>query len=448
MVYRHFNLYLNIRIAIVVLLALCIGFLAARHNSVFLIIFLSCLEVVSLASLIRFLNHSNRQISFFIKAIKNDDTTIRFPIQTDSAVINDLHKSLNELNVIIQKTKSKSQIKEHYFGELLQNIGTGIIVYDEKEFVTEVNPATLELLGLQTLTHLSQIDRIDSAFHEDLIHLNDLQKKVITLRRQDVQVQVVSRCSIIKLKDENVKLITLQDIRGELERKELDSWIKLIRVLSHEIMNSLAPITSIAQSLCDIWKTKMNGMPELSNDDDVCSTINGLDVISDRGNGLIQFVQSYRMLTKVPVPQIAPVDMKNFFDRLSILVSPMKAQYHVAIIFIPPVSSYQIEIDEQMMVQVIVNLVKNAAEAMQETENPMIEVTAKQYQNGQNEILVKNNGPVIPSEIMDEIFIPFFTTKSVGSGIGLSYSRQIMRAHGGTISCYSDSTETVFRIQW
>lgn len=448
MAYRHFNRYLTFRLTFVILLSLCIGFLVARHSSVFLIVFMVCLEIISVVVFFRFLNHSNRQISFFIQAIKNDDSTLRFPIQTDSAVINDLHNTLNELNVILQNTKSKSQIKERYFSEILQNIGTGIIVYNDKGFVTEVNPATLDLLGLQTLTHMSQIDRIDPLFHEEVVHLDNLQKKVLELHRQSDHIQVVSRCSIIKLKEEDVKLVTLQDIRGELERKELDSWIKLIRVLSHEIMNSLAPITSIAQSLCNIWKDKMNNMPQLANDDDVESTINGLDVIGERGNGLIQFVQSYRMLTKVPVPQFSTVGMKNFFDRLSILVSPMKDQYQVSINFVHPSSDFQVKIDEQMMVQVIINLVKNAAEALSNTENPEIEITTRLHQNGQNEIAVKDNGPGINSEIIDEIFVPFFTTKSSGSGIGLSYSRQIMRAHGGGITCYSKPSETTFRVLW
>jgi two-component system, NtrC family, nitrogen regulation sensor histidine kinase NtrY len=363
--------------------------------------------------------------------------------------LNELHKSLNELNTILQDTKIRGQIKERYFSEIIQNIGTGILVYNPKGFVIEVNPATLDIFGLQTLTHLTQLDRVDPLFQEQLVALKNNNKQVLQLKKRNEVVQLVSRCSVINLKDEEVFLVTLQDIKGELERKEIDSWVKLIRVLSHEIMNSLAPVTSIAQSLKKIWKEKVSSAGDhFENDDDVESTINGLDVISERGEGLIRFVQSYRMLTKVPVPQIKQVGIHNLFDRLSILVSPMKEEYEVAIQFHYPEPDFETMMDEQMMVQVVINLVKNAAEALQKTYNPLIIVDSRALPGNQTEISVTDNGQGISDEIMDEIFVPFFTTKEQGTGVGLSHSRQILRAHGGSISCNSSSGCTVFRMNW
>lgn len=448
MAYKHYNRFLIIRILIVVLIPLIIGIMIAKSLSWFLIFFLSVTEIILIYELINFLNSTNRQISYFIQAIKNDDTTLRFPIKTGSRILNDLHLSLNELNVILQKAKVKSQIKERYFSEILQNIGVGILIYNEKGFVTQINPAALELLGLQTLTHLLQIDRVDPKFKEELEAVSHMGKQVIILQKANEQIHIITRCSVINLEDENVKLITLQDIRGELERKELDSWVKLIRVLSHEIMNSLAPVTSISQSLLGIWKEKLEANPALIDDDAVNSTLKGLEVISERGEGLIRFVQSYRMLTRVPVPQITEVGMKNLFDRLSILVSPMKEEYGVSIKFNQPDPDFNVQIDEQLMVQIVINLVKNAAEALAGVQNPIIEISCKSLYYGENEISVKDNGTGIPKEIIDEIFIPFFTTKENGTGIGLSHSRQIMRAHGGTISCNSRPGETVFKLQW
>ncbi len=448
MAYKHYNRLLFVRILALVLIPFLIGFLSAKLQSVFLILFLSGFEMIMIYEMINFLNKSNRQINFFIQAIKNDDTTLRFPIKTGNSIINDLHLSLNELNIILQQAKVKSQIKERYFSEILHNIGVGIMIYNEKGFVTEVNPAALELFGLQNLTHLLQLDRIDKRFKEELEAITHLNKQVIILRKANEQIHIITRCSVINLMDENLKLITLQDIRGELERKELDSWVKLIRVLSHEIMNSLAPVTSIAQSLRGIWKEKFEADPALIADDEVNSTLKGLEVISERGEGLIRFVQSYRMLTKVPIPHISNVSMKNLFDRLSILVSPMKEEYGVSIIFYQPEPDFDVQIDEQLMVQIVINLVKNAAEALIETQNPTIEISGKSLYYGETEISVKDNGPGIPEEIIDEIFVPFFTTKENGTGIGLSHSRQIMRAYGGTINCISKPGETVFKLQW
>lgn len=447
MVYKHFNRLLLFRLLFIVGLAFAIGCLVMMGKSLFFMIFLSSVEVILVAEFVHFLNSTNRQISFFIQAINNDDTTLRFPIKTGNAIINDLHNSLNELNVILQKAKVSNQIRERYFSEILQHIGTGVLVLNEKGFITEVNPAALDLFGIPNLTHITQLDRVDSKFKQELQQLAGSNKQVITLRKGNDAIQIVTRCSVINLKEEDIKLITLQDIRGELERKELDSWVKLIRVLSHEIMNSLAPVTSIAQSLNSIWKEKLESEPNCS-DDAIESTVKGLEVIGERGEGLIRFVQSYRMLTKVPVPQFSQVRVQSLFDRLSILVSPLKADYGVAIQFHAPVPDFEVQIDEQMMVQVVINLVKNSAEALQGCENPKIEIHAHKLSVDKVEILVSDNGPGVPDEILEEIFVPFFTTKATGTGIGLSHSRQIMRAHGGSIGCNSEPGKTVFRLNW
>lgn len=448
MAFRNFNHLLIVRIAVVVTIPLFIGLLATRQPSLYLIIGLSTAELVLIFELINFLNRSNRQINYFIQAIKNNDTTVHYPIKTGNAIINDLNQSLNELNVVLQNSRVKSQIRERYFSEILQNIGTGVIVCNEKGFVSEVNPAALELFGLQTLTHLSQLDRVDPRFKTDLLKLSNLQKQVITLRKPNEQVQIITRFSVIKLKDEDVKLITLQDIRGELERKELDSWVKLIRVLSHEIMNSLAPVTSIAQSLQEIWEKKINDEDWPASDESIGNTLKGLKVIGEQGEGLIRFVQSYRVLTKVPIPQLISVSIHSLAERLSILVSPMKTDFGVLIKFIYPKSDFQVLMDEQMIIQIVINLVKNAAEALVNTPDPQIMISIKPLLNGETEISVTDNGPGIPDEIMEEIFVPFFTTKSNGMGIGLSHSRQNIRAHGGTISCTSRPGKTVFKLQW
>lgn len=447
MAFKHYNRLLVIRLFVIVGLAFAIGCLVVMGKSLFFIIFLSSVEVILVAEFVNFLNSTNRQISFFIQAINNDDTTLRFPIKTGNAIINDLHNSLNELNVILQKAKVSNQIRERYFSEILQHIGTGVLVLNEKGFITEVNPAALDLFGIQNLTHITQLDRVDPKFKNELQLLAGSNKQVITLRKGNDAIQIITRCSVINLKDEDIKLITLQDIRGELERKELDSWVKLIRVLSHEIMNSLAPVTSIAQSLNSIWKEKLEIQPNCS-DDAIESTMKGLEVIGERGEGLIRFVQSYRMLTKVPVPQFSQVSVQNLFDRLSILVSPLKTDYGVAIQFHAPNPDFVVQIDEQMMVQVVINLVKNSAEALQETQNPQIEVHAHKLSGEKVEITVADNGPGVPEEILEEIFVPFFTTKATGTGIGLSHSRQIMRAHSGSIGCNSENGKTVFRLQW
>ena len=401
------------------------------------------IEIISISNLIFFLNRTNRQINFFVKAVKNDDTTLRFPNSSGNKIINELHSSLNELNSTLQDLKIKTQIREKYFSEIMQNIDTGIIVFNEKGFILNVNRSLLEMLGLQVLTHVTQLDKIDKNIKNELMSISNHCRNSLIIRRNTELITLSIGCTIIELKDEKVKLVTIQDIRSEIERTELDSWMKLIKVLNHEIMNSLAPVTSIAQSLKNIWEN--NNSDNISPN--ITKTIEGLDVIVERGDGLMRFVQNYRMFTKVP--EICPieVDIQAFFDRVSIIVSPMKSEYDATIIIHPINPSFKISIDEQMMIQVIINLVKNACEAVSGNSNGLIEVFCHRDNNQSVEIHVCDNGVGIPDEIIDDIFVPFFTTKQSGTGIGLSYSRQILRAHNGSISVRSKEGETVFIVR-
>ncbi|PCH69629.1 MAG: hypothetical protein COC06_07025 [Bacteroidales bacterium] len=451
MVYRHYNSALFVRLSIVILFAVLIGwFLSLKSYYIALPILLA--EIVLVLQFIRFLNKTHKQMNYFVQAIKNEDTTLHFPIKTGNAIINELHQSLNELNGILQEVQVKSKIKEKYFGEILQNIATGVVVLTEDGYVTNVNSAALELLGLQTFTHIKQLDKVDSKFTLGLSELKNRQKKVLDLILKKERIQVISRCSVIRLENEDVKLITLQDIRGELERKEIDAWVKLIRVLSHEIMNSLAPVTSISQSLQRIWEQKLGAISDVSQDIHVEKTINGLGVITEMSEALIRFVQSYRVLSKAPEPKLDTIDAHSFFDRLNILLSPIKESFSGSLILKPPVKNYHFIADEQMMVQVIINLVKNAAEAFEgqtSGSDSNANITVTSIKKGEiTEIRVSDNASGIDEEIADEIFIPFFTTKENGSGIGLSYSRQIMRAHGGSLLCRSKVGETVFTVRW
>ena len=446
MVYKHYNISLSVRLFFIVVVSVAMGFVYDGNFS-FTLVTLVFLDTLLIYHLIVFLNRTNRQISFFIQAVKNEDTTLHFPAKTGNAIISDLHKNLNELNIILQDTKVRNQIKERYFSEILHSIPTGIMVINEKGFITESNPVVLELLGLQTLTHISQIDRVDSRFKNELNKVRNRQKQVLSLRQKDDVVQIIVRCSVINLKNEEVRILTLQDIRGELERKEIDSWVKLIRVLSHEIMNSLAPVTSIAQSLHHIWQKRTHKDAVMALDDDVKSTLGGLDVIAERGEALKHFVQSYRVLTQAPVLNMQQLTMQSFFDRLSILLSPIKENFNGTILFTPLHVNFELQMDEQMMVQVVINLVKNAVEAIDKQQNGRVTIAAEQVYEI-TEIEITNNGPEISPNVLEEIFIPFFTTKQTGSGIGLSYSRQILRAHGGSLSCSSNSIKTVFKMRW
>ncbi|MGZ2369180.1 sensor histidine kinase [Ancylomarina sp. YFZ004] len=451
MAYKYYNRILFLYLLSLIALAVVVGYSIANLHYYTLVIAL-IIELFLSWNFIQFLNKTHKLMSYFVQAIKNKDTTLHFPKKSGNKIINELHQSLNELNGILHEVQVKSKIKETYFSEILQNIATGVIVLTQEGYVTDVNTSTLELTGLQTLTHINQLKRIDPKFTFALSELKNRQRKVLDLLSNKERIQVIARCSIIRIENEDVKLITMQDIRGELERKEIDSWVKLIRVLSHEIMNSLAPVTSISQSLKRIWEQKQLTEPNKKNDIDVKKTVDGLGVICQTNEDLVHFVQSYRMLSKAPEPQLNSMDIYAFFDRLSILLSPIKENFEGELKLLKPRTNFKLIADEQMMVQVIINLVKNASEAFNSHESPSnikAKILVNTVKKGDiTEIRVSDNGMGIEEEIIEEIFIPFFTTKENGSGIGLSYSRQILRAHGGSLICRSTIGETVFTVRW
>lgn len=451
MAYKYYNSILFLYLISLIVFAVVVGYsLANLEYYIFMIGIV--IELILSWNFIQFLNKTHKLMSYFVQAIKNKDTTLHFPKKSGNKIINELHQSLNELNGILHEVQVKSKIKETYFSEILQNIATGVIVLTQEGYVTDVNSATLELTGLQTLTHITQLKRIDPKFTFALSELKNRQRKVMDLISNKECIQIIARCSIIRIENEDVKLITIQDIRGELERKEIDAWVKLIRVLSHEIMNSLAPVSSISQSLRRIWEQKNLDEINREGDPDVKKTVDGLGVICQTNEDLVHFVQSYRMLSKAPEPQLNGMDIYAFFDRLSILLSPIKENFQGELKLQKPKTNFKLIADEQMMVQVIINLVKNASEAFDNKEMPSnnkARILVNTVKKGNiTEIRVSDNGIGIQEEIFEEIFIPFFTTKENGSGIGLSHSRQILRAHGGSLICQSKIGETVFTVRW
>jgi signal transduction histidine kinase len=247
------------------------------------------------------------------------------------------------------------------------------------------------------------------------------------------------------IQNREVKIVTLQDIKSELDMHEMDSWQKLIRILNHEIMNSVAPITSLSSTLSGFYKS---GEDQTSPDNItpriISDTIRGLNIIEDHGKGLIHFVESYRSLTQLPKPEFTRVNIKEFFERIMILVNSGfdtdNNKYEVRPLITSSVTNDEITLvaDDKLLAQVFINVVKNSIEAFGKCkEDDFISLSADRDTDGRIVLSIKDNGPGMDAETLEKIFVPFFTTKEIGSGIGLSLSRQIIRLHNGNITCDS-----------
>ncbi|WP_320054082.1 ATP-binding protein [uncultured Acetobacteroides sp.] len=380
----------------------------------------------SVVRLYRFLGMIHEQVFYFVRAVENDDTSILFPSKVGNVTLDKLYDALNRLNRHLHQVKVDGQLQEKYFGHILSQVDVGVILFRRDGVVREANAAALRLFKLPVLTHLRQLDRVCDGLTQQLMQQPDVGKRLLSIPIAESVVQVVAHSSAVDLQGESFVLMTLQDIRGELERKEIDAWAKLIRVLNHEITNSLTPVASLSESLLSLWNQEL-----VSPDSQlVDSTLRGLSVIEERSRSLVSFVNSYRMLTKLPELHLSAVAVGDFMDRISILASQFRSN-RISILVDPPATPFVFMVDEAMLIQVMLNLVKNGVEAIDGVG--AVKIGASLH-NDRVCLSVEDSGYGIPHEIADEVFIPFFTTKAQGSGIGLSHSQQIVRAHGGNIS--------------
>jgi nitrogen fixation/metabolism regulation signal transduction histidine kinase len=299
---------------------------------------------------------------------------------------------------------------------------------------------------MEVLTHLQQIDRVDKKLFRVVRDLKPFDRRLAPINTKQGEVQLLLKTTSFGSNENELIILSIQDIKHELDEKEVDSWMRLIRVLMHEIMNSITPITSLSESLLKIYSS---GDKPVQPDDvtgkTIATTVQGLNVIREQGKGLMAFVESYRKLTRIPKPEMKLFSVAELFSRVKILSDSLEKGGNMEISFRMNDPHLEIFGDENLISLVLINLIKNAAEANENNPCCRISVVSGTDLNRHPEITVTDNGPGISPENLEEIFIPFFTTRENGSGIGLSISKQIMGAHGGSLKARSiPGSETIF----
>ena len=401
-----------------------------------IIIVLLLVAVVGYIRLYRHYRRNIKKVTFLFDAIDNGDFSFNFPTEKGFKEDKILHKSLNRIKLFLQHTREEQMDREKYYEQILNAVDTGILVVDSHDNILQHNQAALRLLDTDVLTHMNQVKGKLKDEH---------------LAKHETQAM---------LKDKHVRIIALSDVSHELSNQEVDSWIKLIRVLTHEIMNTITPVTSLSETL----------LTRVTEDKDLKQ---GLETIHKTGTELLAFVNNYRRFTHVPQPQPALFYVEPFLERMALLCN------HEVEISVSP-KDLLVYADESLLSHVVTNLLKNAVEAFngqeklsagrnkqdgneqgrnkQECRSADLQSAASKkafirlqaYANAQESIIidVSNNAGLIPEDVASHIFIPFFTTKPEGSGIGLSLSRQIMRVSGGSLSLHQDKAQgiTTFRI--
>ena len=389
-------------------------------NKVIIIVLL----LVAVVGYVRLYCHYRRNIkkvSFLFDAIDNGDFSFYFPTEKRNKEDNILHQSLNRIKLFLQHTREEQMEREKYYEQILNAVDTGIMVVDSHDNILQHNQAALRLLDADVLTHMNQVKGKLKDEH---------------LAKHETQAM---------LKDKHVRIIALSDVSHELSNQEVDSWIKLIRVLTHEIMNTITPVTSLSETLLKELNSEELYTAKSSSAEQA-KLKQGLETIHKTGTELLAFVNNYRRFTHVPQPQPALFYVEPFLERMAMLCN------HEVEIAVTP-KDLLAYADENLISHVVTNLLKNAVEAFNDlqsipTTKPFICLHAYTNEQGAVIIDVSNNAGLIPDDIASHIFIPFFTTKPEGSGIGLSLSRQIMRVSGGSLSLRQDKAQgiTTFRI--
>jgi len=442
------NLYFNIvfRVLLILLFSLLLGYFVFVHHSLRLSLICILILVLVTINLVHFLNTTNRKIRFFFDSVKNDDSSLSFSSDTKDKSFDQLYESMNRVNTLIQKLKIENRNQEQYFQILLEHLAVGIITYNEKGFILHANSTAKSILSAEVLTHLSQIERIDEKLYREINGIKPFDRRLIAINTENGELQLSLKATSFTSKGTEMVILSLQDIKHELDEKELESWMKLIRVLMHEIMNSITPITSLSESLSNLYTTGDSPLkPEQISGKTIATTLQGLNVIKEQGKGLMSFVDSYRKLTRVPEPERKQFKVADLMNRVQVLYNSIEEKGTIKLSFSVEDPELEIFADQNMISQVLINLVRNAIEANESNTVGQILLLAGIDSSRRPEICVIDNGPGIPEDNLDKIFVPFFTTRQNGSGIGLSISRQIMRAHGGNLKVRSvPGKETVF----
>jgi nitrogen fixation/metabolism regulation signal transduction histidine kinase len=399
--------------------------------------------IAQIIETINYLNRTNRKIAFFFDAVRNDDSTLHFPVNTGNKSLDDLNESLNKLNELIKTIKFDLHEQEQYFKTILEQVSIGVITFNQSGNIFLSNSAAKHLLMREQLTHINQLTQVDKNLLSAFKELLPGGHKLVSFNSPNGTVQLSLKSSAFKTTTDNLQLVAIQDIKNEMESKELESWIKLIRVLTHEIMNTIAPITSLSQTISGYFK-KLDG--KIPDEKTIGNTVKGLEIINERGNGLISFVENYRQLTRLPQPDKKKIALKPFFENTATLLQIDPKNNNTQIDWDCNPADLEIFADEKQIAQVLINLLKNAQETLKNQENGKILIKAEINKNGRPQIAVTDNGLGIPNDLLDKIFVPFFSTKENGSGIGLSLSRQIMQMHGGLLKVKSLPQKTIFSI--
>lgn len=446
--FNDFRTRVTLRVIFLGLSMALFMYMIARPNMLFAAILTFVIIIIQLVEIFRFISQTNRKLTRFLESVKYSDFISGFTSD------NKLGKSFKDLNVAFNEVleafrKARSEKEEHwqYLNSVVQQVRTGILSYDIDGNVQLMNANAKRFMGITSIKNIKELIQINPKLYHAI---NSVEAGKSELYKSSNELYLTIQSTELRIRGIDVKLVTLQNIQPELQKQELEAWQNLTRVLRHEIMNSITPISSLTSTLREIldhdmvrkethYELKDEGADDLRE---------GLSTIENRSKGLIKFIDAYREYTSLPKPKMSTVRIKDLIEKVAQLMKTELRKTQIDFHYEWDSEYLTIQADVEMIEQVLINLLKNAIEALNETPDPRLELTGR-YDENAVKIEVTDNGPGIIKEALEHIFVPFYTTKRTGSGIGLSLSRQIMQMHNGSLSVESEpDVKTVFTMKF
>ncbi len=457
MVYKNFRINCLARVALLGATIYLFFYLLFQTHWYATLFIIGCIAFYQIYALIHYVDKTNRDLTRFLQSIKQSDFSQTFTGGGLGSSFDALNAAFAEVTDEFRRTRAEKEEHYRYLQTVVQHVGIGLISFQQNGEVQLINTAAKRLLKVGAtgrsplLKNIRSLESFSKPLVDTLLRLRPGEKALVRVEDHNESVQLAVYATEFKLRNQKLTLVSIQNIQSELEEKEMEAWQNLIRVLTHEIMNSVTPIASLTATVNDLLTPPSgNQEPVKETSAETMDDVRGaLQTIQKRSEGLLHFVEAYRKLTRIPKPQFQIFPVTELFARVGQLMRAQIADKAIRFCSNVDPESLELTADPELIEQVLINLLLNAIQAVEDQVDARIELAARMDERGRIIIQVADNGPGIIEEALEKVFIPFFTTKPGGSGIGLSLSRQIMRLHRGTISVHSQpNVETIFTLRF
>jgi two-component system nitrogen regulation sensor histidine kinase NtrY len=451
MVFNRFRINCIIRVILLGATSWLFFYLVFRTNLYTALFILGALILYQIYALIYYVEKTNRDLARFFQSIKYEDFSQTFKVEGYGSSFDSLKAAFSEVMNAFRKTRAEKEEHFRYLQTVVQHIGIGLIAFQPDGEVELINTAAKRLLNVASLKNIKSLESLSKPLVEALLRLRSRESVLVKVEDENELLHLALYATEFKLRGQKFSLVSIQNIHSELEEKEMEAWQKLIRVLTHEIMNSITPIASLTSTISNLIREAYGKKVKTRklDSEELQDVQQALQTIQKRSQGLLHFVDAYRNLTLIPKPNFQIFPIRELFNRIRKLMQVNIEKNSIRFKVNVDPETLELTADPELVEQVLINLMLNAFQAVEGRKDAQIELKALLDGRGRIIIQVVDNGPGIPKENIEKVFVPFFSTKEGGSGIGLSFSRQILRLHNASIGVHSEpNVQTVFTLRF